>query len=371
MKKLMYPLFTVSLLISCSSFAMDNETIDSHFSFNQPIQQKDILFEKQDEINQMIKEYHTKGTPISLAVACGSTEMPNKIKNEFKSLAPAKEQWLALDLLLTDKDKYRSGPHIRMDAMNVYHWSQLANYLKEQKVEVETIAFTAFGPGINSDLLKETIMPMVKKGGQLVWPSYFPTDTGHNKSADIQGVGDIWFQGSVLMTDYTLTNEDGRYINKGCFFDNLKDYHFPEGKFYNNKEALFEATLEWIRKDQNKAKREFAAKSYVNRIVSFDPKKITDLLNYKIRRRNDPNASFLFLKTPEEFTKDYIEYFREYMTEIGYDESSFKIYSHAFPNEFTKENQAELFGVEEYNYPKDGTFDLAGYGRPSLVLFKK
>lgn len=365
MKKLMYPLFAVSLLISCSSFAMDNENIDSNFSFNQQIQQKDILFEKQDEINQMIKVYHTKGTPISLAVACGSTEMPNKIRDKFKSLAPAKEQWLALDLLLTDKDEYRSGPHIRMDATDKNHWSQLCNYLKEQKVEVETIAFTAFGPGINSDLLKETIMPIVKKGGQLVWPSYFPTDFGYNTSADIQVVGNISFNGCVLITAYNENNHEG------CFFENLKDYHFAEGKFYNNKKALFEATLEWIRLDKNKAKKELAAKAYVNRIASFDPKKIEDLLDYKISRRNDHNASFLFLKTPEEFTKDYIGYFREYMTQIGYDESSYNIYSHAFPDKFTKENQAELFGVEEYNYPKDGTFDLAGYFRPSLVLFKK
>lgn len=358
---------TAFVLVALTTFSFDiaygmEDNIDYEINQCNQKTQKNIIFEKQEEINQMISEYHNKGKPINLAVACGSTEMPNKIKNEFKSLSPAKEQWLALDLLLTDKDDYHSGPHIRMDAIDTDHWSQLCKYLKEQKIEVETIAFTAFGPDIHSDLLKETIMPIVKKGGRLVWPSYFSTNYSDNKSADIMTFGNIFFMRYMLQTNYNKFNS----TEESPFLKDVKNYHSSEGDFHNNKEALFEATLKWTASPsmgESEAAKELAAKVYVNRVISFKSELLDDLLNYKIRR-NDQDASFLFSKKPEEFTKDFIGFFREYMTKIGYEESSYEIYS---------DNCAELYGVTEYKYPQDGTYSLVGYSgsSPSLVLFKK
>ena len=54
------------------------------------------------------------------------------------------------------------------------------------------------------------------------------------------------------------------------------------------------------------------------------------------------------------------------------DWSSYKIYSKAsYPSLLNNnENLALLYGVKEYVYPQDGSFDLAGCEDISLVLIK-
>ncbi len=359
MHKLIYSAFLISLMISSASFAMEEEGWeDSSHSYSDLRKLKEIRIEKAAELDRILEEYREKGRPIGLAVACGSEEMPKKITEMFGSKVPVKENWISLDLLLTDSDSCRRGPHIRMDATNEHHWQQVVKYLKGKEIEVSTVAFTAFGPDIDSDLLRKTIMPVVKTGGLLIYPGYFPTDYGDNRSADRVEFGDLIVNFGALRSQY-----DPHYLS------DLKNYHDPKGAFYHKEKELEKSTREWIKefanRDEGEARQKLRARVYVNRVVSFNPDYLTQVQKGKLIRKDYLSPypiSQLFLKTDKDFTRDYLTYFKDYMTEIGFDSSSYKTYS---------KEKAEIYGVEEYVYPEDGTFDLAPYDRPSLVFIKQ
>lgn len=81
-KSVKYSSFLISLFLSTHSFGMNSEDKDFFDSPQKqsalPRQEEKFAFEKQEELDQIIKQYRD-GQPVGLAVACGSTEMPNKI----------------------------------------------------------------------------------------------------------------------------------------------------------------------------------------------------------------------------------------------------------------------------------------------------
>ena len=345
----------LALLLSCplstTSFAMED---DFNFYHNKL---PNICIEKSQELKQFFSEYKEKGKPISLAVACGSWEMPEKIQNAFQSNVPAIENWIALDLYLTDKDKFRGGPHIRMDVNNTLHWQEVATYLKENGVEVQTVALTILTPSISSPILHDIILPLVKKGGMVVYPQYFSSDV--KSKFYVSGT-------SFYCEAYGQEFENG-----------LKSYRNPSSSYYLNKETLMETTIRWIGKlpgtihhsTLGDSEKKFEAKVYINRVASFKEEYFNNgqILTHKIKALGTPtgHSKHIFTKTEAEFTKDYLGYFKEYMAE-AYPSINYKIYCSS------QETKGELYGVEDYDYPKNGTFKLTGYaGDPSLVVIKK
>lgn len=314
-----------------------------------------VNFEKLEELKYMIREYHQNETPISLAVACGSKEIPNKIIDLFESKEPAKEQWIGLDLLLTDEDD-RGGPHIRMDATNEIHWKQVVQYFKDNNVKVNTVAFTAFAPPVNSDTLRKDIMSIVKEGGRLIFPGRFAID-GHmfNKSADCEYTGIF----PVVLNGYTIK----KLNHVDAFMTALTNYHIKQNSgYFENEQALKEHIMGWdgMKAITDDAERRLAAKVFANRIMCFRIEYVRNILEH---RMIPEDFNELFSKNYKELSRDYIAFYREYMAEIGFDPTSYMIY--------TKDPElAELCKIEEYFYPQDGTFDLAGYGSPSLVITK-
>ncbi len=361
MKNITCLITLTSFLFSTITFAMEDEKFD-HLEFSQNPSAFKVRFEKREELNEMILQYKMNGKPISLAVACGAKEMPRKIIDLFNSLKPANEQWVGLDLYLTDEDEYRSGPHIRMDATNKAHWEQVIQYLKDNEVEVDTVAFTAFAPSVNSALLREIIMPIVKKGGRLVYPAYFAIKVRQNESADC-----MYFGPQLLI----LNGRDLRgpkYLDE--FKSSLKGYYMDQNSgYFKDTQALEASIMAWDGMEEftEDAERRLAVKVFANRVTSFNSIYVDKVLK---RQLLPVNVDELFLKNPDEFSRDYIAFFRQYMTEIGFDPTSYKIYSKPTHDSEEQENinLAELYEVEEYIYPQDGTFDLAGYGNPSLVL---
>lgn len=302
----------------------------------------------------------------------GQQKCQIKFRDTFGSKVPPIERWIALDLYLTDEDPYRSGPHIRMDANNEDHWRQVADYLTQHDVQVQTVAFTAFGPSLESDILKKTILPIVKKGGLCIYPGYFATEYSSNTSADVDVFGDIWFcpiQGLLFP----------RFHDQ--FLQDVREYHIS--KIVTSKDLLLNLMkdekhpiyFDVIRRGKlySDAYKKLIAKIYVNRVSSFKPEyldnKVWRALSSKAREEVIKTA---FSKLPEDFTRDYIVYFREYMEEIGYSPTTYESYSKAIPNrDGSIANLAQYYGVTEYVYAQDGTFDLSSYNRPSLVLIKQ
>jgi hypothetical protein len=341
-------------LVSTASFAM--EEFDPHRDAKTMTH---IRFEKQDELNFFVKEYKEKGKPIGLAVACGSLEMPDKIMREFKSKVPAIENWIGLDLYSTDKSTI-GGPHIRMDAGNSQHWKEFAHYLKDNEVEVQTVALTICTPGVSSPIIHDTLLPLVKKGGLVIYPQCFH-----------------FLAGTCCTSTPMEIVRSEKYGER--FFTSLKMYHDPmRADSYHNKDALVYSTIRWIEETPSsmasarffsfkinpiEAEKKLEAKVFVNFISSFKSEYLNngDLNRYKLRSELKTIKTF-FTKTTDEFLENYFIFFNEYMEELGFDSSSYKIFS----------SNKLLKGVELYIYPEDGTFKLTGYcGNPSLVLIKK
>lgn len=349
--------FLTSCLFSTASFAMEN--FDPHLDAKTMVH---IRFEKQGELDQIIKEYKETGKPISLAVACGSLEMPDKIRSGFHSSVPAIENWIGLDLYRQDSwgDITTGGPHIRMDANNAQHWQEIADYLKESNVEVQTVALTICAPWISSSIIQDTLLPLVKKGGQIVYPECFRNTACYPHFEILEG---------------SLFSKYGDYYGGGPFVSALERYHGPKGTCYQNQEALLESTMGWIGKytsSQKEAENRLEAKHFVNRVLSFNTEYLENgkpswsKLEELGSRGEWDAVKYLFTKTDAQFAEEYFSYFKEYMQELGFDSSSYKIcYS-------SQELKNVLYkGAEDYVYPKDGTFKLTGYfGMPSLVLIK-
>lgn len=364
MKSIKFLIALTSLLFSSITFAMDNEDIIyDYFSY---YKRPDICIEKADELNNMIYEYKSNGTPISLAVACGSKEMPKKIIKGFHSEQPVNEQWIALDLLLTD-DSPAGAPHIRMDATNRRHWEQFAQYLKDNGIEVSTVAFTAFGPPVNSEILREIIMPIVKKGGHLVYPNYFSVN--HCNNPEYSQSADRRYFGTFMIRMRNKLIIKGCFNGKDCstFFSNtLKGYYIDENSgYFQDRQALEEHIMKWDQlQEMQPAERDLAAKVFINRAIHYNilEGQYADPLNH--------DANVLFSRTPDEFSRDYIDFFRDYMTKIGFNPTSYKIYSKSYygPEEI---NLIKFYGTEPYVYPKDGTFNFLYGGGLSLVLIKQ
>ncbi|OJW52544.1 MAG: hypothetical protein BGO67_06305 [Alphaproteobacteria bacterium 41-28] len=361
MYKLIYSAFLISLIASSASIAMEgNEKDESETVRLLPVEKEnkseDIdwflhpspnsQIEKPDELADMIKEYREKGKPIGLAWACHRDEMPKKIRKVFKSKTSPIENWISLDI---------QDCHIRMDARNEQHVVQVCNWLKENGIEVSTVAFTAFGLDVNTPSWL-SVYSVVKKGGLLIDPTYFPT-YHRNPSADYSEFGDI-FLGYNDTMDISYGNH---------FYQDVQNYHVTGGKFYQNQEALIASTMDWIEekaRHKGEAGKRLAAKVYANRVVSFKAELVSQWLPF-IQNADvlNEDASQLFSKRPEDFTRDYISYYREFMTEIGFDSSSYKVYSG---------NKADIYGVTKYVYPEDGTYSRIGYGgNISLVVTKQ
>lgn len=335
-----------SCVVSTASFAMDDDL-------------QNIRFEKQAEMKQFIKEYKETGKPISLAVACGAQEMPYKIRQNFKSSALPTENWIGLDLYLNDQDGSRGGPHVRMDVKNAFHWQQFANYLKENDVEVQTVALTIMEPSISSSILHDIILPFVKKGGHVVYPECFPTD----------------LSGKYMVSGIQF----GCFSYGNDFEEGLKSFHARNSPWYQNKEKLRVDAEDFVQKNSltmggiekktfDESEKKLEAKVFVNRVTSFKTEYLNDNGRILIQAVKTSGMSSktkpLFNKTEAEFAKDYLGWFKEYMME-SYPSLNYKIYCSS------QEQNGELYGVEDYVYPQDGTFKFTGYGgRPSLVLIK-
>lgn len=371
LRGIFFSAFLTSCLLSTVSYAM--EGADSRTMQN-------IRIEKKAELDQFIKEYRETGKPISLAVACGSKEMPEKITQYFHSSVPAVENWVGLDLFLTDQNPW-GGPHIRMDVNNTIHWQQVAHYLKENNVEVQTVALTIGFPAFSSSIFQESILPLVKKGGMVVYPECFR----------ISEAGRF-----ALNHRHSLHS-----IKYGKNFDTgLWNYYNPEGTCYQNTEALLQDTMGWIEKSRSSmgtnvgdvgsfdinpidTEKKLEARAFVSRITSVktefldngkwlhskqvDGKWIHNDISKKLKELGieveyyDPIP--VFTKTEDEFSQDYFKFFKDYMDDLKLDISGYKIYSSQMPL---------LEGVEWYEYPKDGTLKLTYYGGlPSLVFTKK
>jgi hypothetical protein len=366
MKKLLSSTFLVSLLFITPTFAMMEEKEEGAFgppllqtvslenqdkgeydwSYNPP---PHISIDEPEKLAEMIRQYREDGKPIGLAWACHTDEMPEKITEFFGSKVPPVENWISLNL---------HNCHIRMDATKKTHVKQVCNWLNEKGIKVSTVAFTCIPPAIDSFLLRKHIMPIVKEGGSLIFPGYFPSHYTFNLSADCDEFGDL------------RVNNFGRFITKykkkdiDHFKLDLSKYHNPEKAFFHNEEALLASTLSWIEEFTGRKKeagKKLAARVYINRIIFFKPEHL-EIENP--REFDGVKVNNLFSKSPDEFTCDYIQSYRDYLNESGFDPSLYRICA-------TKP-YADLFGVEEYVYPKDGTYDVTGRtSRASLVLIKK
>lgn len=351
--------FLSSCLLSTASFAM--EDFDPHLDGKKMVH---IRFEKQGELDQIIKEYKETGKPISLAVACGSLEMPDKIENAFKSDVPAIENWISLDLYRQDckEDTTTGGPHIRMDANNERHWQEVAHYLEKNEVKIQTVALTICAPWVSDPIIQDTLLPLVQKEGQVIYPECFRTIA--------------CFPQFDIDMECNLTSKYGDFHGGGPFVRGLASYHGSKGNCYQNQEALMASTMKWIGEytsSKLEAENRLAAKNFVNRVISFNLEYLDNgkLRNDKLEElassQEWDKVKHLFTKTDEQFAEDYFSYFKEYMNELDFDSSSYKIYYSS------QERQNVLYkSAEDYVYPKDGTFKLTGYyGQPSLVLIKK
>lgn len=351
------------LTLFASCFFSTTLLASDYFDFEK---MQNIRIEKRSELDRMIEEYNENGKPIGLAVACGSGEMPYKIENDFHSPVPAIENWIALDLYLTDNDPIRHGPHIRMDAGNTLHWQQVAAYLNENRVKVQSVALTIWLPSVSSPILHETILPLVKEGGTVVYPDCFRTKRPSDFIIDIG--------------NFKLAS---RYYPGNSFDEGLSSFYHPVGKCYQDKEALIQETMHWIEKvpgcfgdmlriSSIEAEKKLEAKVFVDRIssIKLDCLKEGKWDYDKLEAEGKINfyAGFKFYddfysKTEKEFAQNYFAWFKESLNELGFASSSYKLYA-------SKEHLIE--GLEPYEYPKDGTYSFTGYaGYPSLVLIKR
>lgn len=375
-------------LLSTTSFAM--EPLETYVDMEK---EKEIRFIRKATIEQYIKEYKEKGKPISLAVACRLGEMEEKITEHlwgFASSVPAIENWVSLDLC---------DAQILMDATNADHWKQTVGCFKENNVEFQTVALTICAPQVSSAILRDTIWPLVKKGGTVIYPECFRT--GNPFIFWERGAYNSLFSNNVhVRCSGNLSSH--KYGTK--FDEGLWHYHNPQGRYYQNKEALVEYAMGWMDGTTRavlqpsasgsdvcinpvEPEKRLEAKVFANCITSVKPEFLKDgewlyedrqlrdgliLREYKILEtlkalgikidafRIDVRP--LFSKSQNEFAEDYYAFFKDYMRELGFDESSYKLYA-------SKEHL--LKGLEVYEYPKDGTFKPTGYrGWPSLVLRK-
>lgn len=368
LRSFVFSTFLTSCLFSTASFAMDD--------FD-PRAMQNIRIEKKAELDQFFKEYREAGKPISLAVACGSKEMPEKIAKDFHSSVPAVENWMALDLYITDQNSW-GGPHIRMDAHNPVHWHQVVDYLKENDIEVQTVALTTSFPAFSSSIFQESILPCVKKGGIVVYPECFRISEA----------------GCFALNRKLFSIKYGKKFDTG-----LWNYYHPDGTCYQNSEALFQETMRWIETTRSsmgtnvgsvdsfdinpiEAEKKLEAKVFVSRIMSVKPEFLDNgkwLHSKQVDGtwvHNDISKKLqelgievchvvplpVFTKTEKEFAEEYFVFFKDYINELHLNISSYKVYSSQVPL---------LEGTEWYDYPKDGSLKLTYYGGlPSLVLIK-
>ncbi|OJW51006.1 MAG: hypothetical protein BGO67_11755 [Alphaproteobacteria bacterium 41-28] len=366
MKKLLSLTFLVSFLLIPPTFAMVEGNDDGASSpplyqtvtlENQDKREYDwrnnppphISIDEPEKLAEMIRQYREDGKPIGLAWACHTDEMPEKITEFFGSKVSAVENWISLDV---------SNCHIRMDATKKTHIKQVCNWLNEHGIKVSTIAFTCIAPEPDSSLVQKHILPIVKEDGSLIFPGYFPSHYTFNSSADCKEFGNLRVDSfGRLVTKYKKKDIDH-------FKSDLFNYHNPKGVFFHNEEAFLASTLSWIEEftdRKGEAGKKLAAGVYMNRIIFFKPEHrvIENTFEFDGVKVNN-----LFSKSPDEFTRDYIQSYRDYLNEIGFDPSLYRICA--------KKPQADLFRVEEYVYPEDGTYDVTGHtSQASLVLIKK
>jgi hypothetical protein len=327
-------------------------------------QPQGIVFEQPEAVKKIINEYHDHGKPIGLAVGCQLGNMESNITSFYGSTVQPKENWIALDI---------KNAHIWMDVTDKAHWQQLSQYLKEHKVEIQTVALTGMKPDISSPILNDSILPLMQKGGLIVYPECFQ------------------------LTD-CFNQQHGLYSKKygGNWEKGISSYHNHKSLSYHNKEALIQETVGWI--DQARgtfgwgfyadvmptpAAKRLEAKFFVSQISALKSAMLTDgefdyskwagyitdgEFDFNKWKKNIEmpcySAPFiLYTKKPNEFYEEYFIFFKEFMSESGYSSSIYKIY--ADPDNVVN-------GIEPYTYPKDGAFKLTGLrGEPSLVLFKQ
>lgn len=378
-----------------------------------------MRIEKQSDLEAMFKEYHDNKRPLALAVCCGCKEIPDRIryiypfystimervKDEYqrrggskarseeesheafeqilkavgaedypnflsfmcgfwipfvpydpnKSGPPPQENWISLDLYLTDSDLRNGGPHIRMDVLKRDHWQELSKYLSLNSVKLRTIVITGYPPQFESPVLRDLILPLLEEGGQLVFRAYHASPY-------------------IAQSDFAPINNNGKLFlsclpSINTYIEDVRRFHLEQtDTLYQNVEALIDKTMQWVGKEEDSIiLKKLKARVYANRVACFDKAYYEAVVMGKLDQKSFPDSnsterSELFTKSETQLTQEGIEFFRQYLDEIQFPIQRYRIVA--------KPQVAAKYGLEEYTYPQDGTHPLVYDDGMRLVFVK-
>lgn len=319
-----------------------------------------IRIERFPELHSIITSYKENGKPIALAVACGQYEIPFELslrreeRQNFmmKELHPPiqdvikpnriKESWVALDLLLTDNN-LMGGPHVRMDAGRENHWCQIIEYLKEKRVEISTIAMTAYGPDYSSRIVKNVLWPLLHQGGRIIYPHRVPLlQTDDMLVILTQGRFSMWTPldksspciGELVLQSQILVQQGKEGLRKHLLDRVYKDKDSPT---LNKLDAyLHILLLELISGGKIITQEELL------KVLTQSP---SSNLQAAIKARK----------------KEFIEYYKQVLGELGF--RNYKIYG-TFKD-------AEALGLDVYQKGEEGYFPLDYKGSGITVVLEK